>query len=134
MRFLAFRLALLSAFMACPACAHPAVVRDSATFATETAAGLAREEEAAAALRTAAEFAADHGDDAACRDWATTALLIDAKARAQAYRSLWLAGLAYPDASGVLPPKGTQQPDPGPGKAPEPPDAVCGPVPPVVGD
>lgn len=122
------RLSLL--FLTLTACAHRLVVREAPTYTLETAATVARQEEAAEALLEAAEVASEAGDWAACTRYAAPALLIEATARPQANRALWLAGLPYPDPeTGETPARGTEQPDPGPSPAPRPVTDVCGPEP-----
>ncbi len=96
-------------------------VRDARTYAAETAASVARQEEAADALLTAAARARAAGDVVACREYAEPALLIEAAARRQADRALWLAGLPYGDTTG----RRVKQPDPGPSPNPRPVAAVC---------
>lgn len=123
-----FVLAMLAAAMACPGCGHRYIVRDASTFAAENAAGLARELEAASDLRDAAAFARDAGRLDLCVDWAGAALLIEAKAKPQTYRALWLAGLPYPNPDGTVPPVGTVQPDPGPSSPVADVTSVCGEV------
>jgi hypothetical protein len=97
-------------------CAH--VVRDTNTYTLEVHAALARQEEAAAALRKYAERAAAAGDNVACEELAGPALLIEATARPQASRALFLAGLSYPGAP--KPPT-----DPGPPPAVQPLTTIC---------
>ena len=97
------------------------IVRDGDTFTIETLASLARQEEAAAALRFAATEAATNGDMMACTLYAEPALLIEAAARPQAYRALWLAGLPYPGG----PEDGSAQPDPGPAPETENTTTIC---------
>jgi len=106
-------------------CPKKTVVRSSASFYVETLAALARQEEAAISLHHAAAEAKSRGDRAACELYAEPALLIDASARAQAHRALWLAGLPYPAANGTTPPRGTKQPDPGPATKPAAVSTLC---------
>jgi hypothetical protein len=105
-------------------CPKKSVVRNASSFYAETLAALARQEEAADALRHAAVAAKVRGDRDACEQYAKPALLIDASARAQAHRALWLAGLPYP-VDGITPPRGTEQPDPGPSTEPAPTSTLC---------
>lgn len=98
-----------------------AVVRDATAFQIETMAALKRQEEAASALREAAIIARDRGDHEACVRYAEPVLLIEASAKAQAYRALWLAGLPYP----VDNPTEGEQPDPGPSAEPAPVSSIC---------
>jgi hypothetical protein len=106
-------------------CPKRTVVRDASSFTVETLAALKRQEEAASALLLAAESANEAGDAESCRAYAEPALLIEASARAQAYRALWLAGLPYPAEDGTLPDRGTEQPDPGPAREPDPVTLIC---------
>jgi hypothetical protein len=104
-------------------CLTGKVARDAKTYTAEVFANLLRQKAAAKMLFKAAE-AAD--DDKVCAAYARPALLIEAKAQGQAYRSLWLASLPYPLKDGTIPAEGVKQPDPG---APGPPRAVsevCG--------
>ncbi len=107
-------------------CTAGKVVRDGQTYTAEVMAGLMREQAAAKSLREAATKAKDAGDRAACEGYARTALLIEAKARGQAYRALWLAGLPYPKPDGSVPKKGEEQQDPGPSPKPADVGTVCG--------
>ena len=112
-------LALLAVFMALPmsGCCGPEsnrITRDRDTYVVEVFANLARQNEASEALLQAAEASARAGDVEACEGYAEPALLIQAKAQAQAWRALWLAGQPYPLEDGSLPPEGEPQPDPGP--------------------
>lgn len=91
------------------------VVRDSQVYTAEILAGLAREEAAAEALATAAAEARAEGDEVKCRELYAPAHLIEVKARPQAYRALWLAGLPYPLPDGSIPGPDVEQEDPGPG-------------------
>lgn len=117
------RFALL--FVLClPACKASQVMRQADTFTVETLAALARQEEAADALLDAADAARAAGDLATCKQYAEPALLISASAELQAHRALWLAGLPYPE-DGEIPPRGTEQPDPGPSNPPKSADAYC---------
>ena len=98
------------------------VIRNSLTFQAETMSALKRQEEAAVALRAAAEAAKERGDQEACEKYAGPALLIEASAQAQAYRALWLAGLPYPtDAT----PVDGELPDPGPSAEIAPVSSIC---------
>lgn len=117
------RFMLVLVLAGCPA--HT-VLRDAATFQIETMAALARQEEAAGALRVAAVAALEQGDRASCVLYAEPALLIEAAAQAQAYRALWLAGLPYPTEDGSMPPEGTAQPDPGPSTKAPAASTICG--------
>lgn len=120
----------LSALLVLPACATRYAVRDSTTYATEVAATVARQDEAADALFVAAERAKEAGDWRACAEYAGPALLIEASAQVQANRALWLADLPYPDPeTGEAPPVGTEQPDPGKSPSPRSVVDVCGPAP-----
>ena len=127
---------LLPALLLSSACAHHHVVRDSSTFAIEVASSLARQTEAAEALRNGAELALAGGDRELCAELAEPALLIEAAAEVQAHRALWLAALPYPvvadDGSLTVPDVGTEQPDPGPAPDPDPVDTICGPVAPTL--
>ena len=89
------------------------VIRDTQVYTLEILAGLQREQEAAQSLFEAADAARDNGDQPTCRIYVQPALVIQAKAKPQAYRALWLAGLPYPNADGSLPEPGETQPDPG---------------------
>jgi len=93
------------------------VIRDTNTYTAEILAGLQREQEAATALFAAADKAMAAGEEESCREYAKPAILIQAKAKAQAYRALYLAGLPYPLPDGSLPDPKATQPDPGPGPA-----------------
>ncbi len=103
----------------------PKVVRDPGTYTVEILAALLRQQEASAALHDAAREARVRGDYDACVMYAEPALLIDASAQAQAYRALWLADLPYP-AGPDMEQHNKTQPDPGPSKAVEPPNTLCG--------
>ena len=70
------------------------VIRDADTFKLETAAALARQQEAATALRSAIA-AADSREE--CLQYAAPLAVIDAYAENQARRALYLAGLASED-------------------------------------
>ena len=107
-------------------CVHNKVVRDRSTYTVEIFASLARQLEAAEALFGAAEAANAEGDDEACAQYAAPALMIEAKARSQAFRSLWLAGLPYPKADGTMPVEGEVQDDPGPSSRRRPVAVICG--------
>lgn len=93
------------------------ISRDTQTYTAEVLASLAREEAAAEALTSAAAQARAAGDEMMCRELYAPAHLIDVKARAQAFRALWLAGLPYPLPDGSLPAADAEQDDPGPGGA-----------------
>lgn len=95
------------------------VLRDAQTYQTETMAALARQEEAATELFRAADAAKSVGDVAECQRLVAPALLIEAYARRQAYRALWLADLPYPGAPA------TGDGDPGPSSPPQPAAAYC---------
>ena len=98
-------------------CAH-VVARDRGTFTAETLAALKRQEEAAVAMRHAAEAALARGDRAGCVDLAGPLLLIEAAASIQAHRALFLAGV--------------EAVDPGPAPAPAPVESLCGPGPTIL--
>ena len=114
---------LILVFCGCPS--PGTVTRDADTYVAEILAGLARESEAADALMLAAESALEAHDSELCAVYAGPALLIEAKARPQAYRALWLAGIVYPEADGTIPPEGTEQADPGPSGSVESVMSVC---------
>jgi len=121
------RLLIVALVVGLASCTRYAV-RDATTYSAEVAASTARQEEAADALLVAAERAREAGDLEACEEYAAPALLIEAAARQQGNRALWLAGIPYLDPeTGQLPPKGEKQPDPGPSPDPRPVAAVCGP-------
>ena len=94
------------------ACAKGKIIRDAGTFRIETEAAVARQVEAAAALRSAAEAAVAAGDWEACIAYAGPVLLIEAAAAVQGERALYLAGLVEDD----------------PGASPDPanPTTICG--------
>jgi hypothetical protein len=93
------------------------VQRDSGAYAAEVLAGLAREQDAAAALFEAADNALSAGDVEACRRFVAPALVIQRFAELEAHRALWLAGLPYP-VDGVMPDPRAEQPDPMEGREP----------------
>ncbi len=94
------------------ACTKGKIIRDAGTFRIETEAAVARQVEAAAALRDAATAAKAAGDWDACVKYAEPALLIETAAAMQGQRSLYLAGLEETD----------------PGASPDPADSttICG--------
>lgn len=94
------------------ACAGKTIIRDAGTFRIETEAAIARQVEAAEALREAAEAAAQAGDLEACERFAEPALLIEAAAEVQGRRALFLAGL--------------EDEDPGQSPEPAPTSTICG--------
>jgi len=108
-------------------CGPRRIVRDAATYTAEILAAVERQQEAMDALWIAADEARSAGDLDACRRYAAPALLIEAKARAQGDRALWLAGLPYRKADGTLPEPGEKQPDPGRADALRSLDDVCPP-------
>lgn len=89
------RLVLIALLLA--GCPKKKVIRDAATFRLEVEAALARQLEAAEALRDAASAASDRGDFDACVRYAEPALLIEASAAIQAKRALYLAELESED-------------------------------------
>jgi len=101
------------------------VTRDNNTYTAEIISSLKRQEFAALELFRAASVADGVGNFESCSRYAGPALLIEAKAKAQAYRALWLAGLPYPKDDGTLPEEGESQPDPGVAPAPKPVTSVC---------
>ena len=107
-------------------CATTDVVRDGKTYTAEIVASLLRQNAAAKELKVAAIASKELGDNKACERYARPALLIEAKAQAQAYRALWLAGLPYPKADGSIPEDGEEQDDPGVAPSPEPVSTLCG--------
>ena len=117
---------MIVALAATTGCITGKVVRDGKTYTAETVASLMRQQAAAKQLRAAAEAAKAAGDNEACVSYARVALLIEAKAKPQAYRALWLADLNYPNADGSIPESGTEQPDPGPAPTPADPSTICG--------
>jgi hypothetical protein len=110
----------LLAMLAACASVPKRVVRDSSTYTAEVLASLARETEAAEALKNAAALVPEE----ACAETVAPAMLIDAHAQRQAYTALWLAGLPYPMADGSAPDPKVEQADPGAGPAPVVTDAV----------
>jgi len=115
---------ILVCLLSCATLQH-SVVRDAPTYTVEILATLQRQEDAADALRDAASYARENGDVERCILYAEPALMIDAYARSQAYRALWLADLPYPNPDGSLPEPGEEQPDPGPSAALEPVTVLC---------
>jgi len=99
--------------LAASGCAHTRISRERDTYTAEVFAGLQRERAAADALMLAAEAALQADDIPACRAYSEPALVIQAKAQPQAFRALWLAGIAYPLEDGSLPEEGVEQEDPG---------------------
>ena len=111
--------------VAASGCAHSGSIRrDGPTYAVEVFASLQRQEAAATALLNAASAAAARGDRDACLSYARPALVIQAAAKPQAFRALWLAGLTYPTPDGSKPTG--PQPDPGPAGQPASADTICG--------
>lgn len=108
------------------------VHRPADVYTVETLASLERQLEAADALLQAAEAARAAGDRDACVSYAKPALLIEATAIPQAQRSLFLAGLRYPEPTEVdgeirlIFPQDSDQPDPGPSRPVRDPSEVCG--------
>ena len=107
-------------------CTTGKVVRDGQTYTAEVMSSLMREQAAAKRLLDAAKAAKAAGDKAKCEAYAKPALLIEAKAKGQAYRALWLADLPYPKADGSIPKAGEKQEDPGPTGVPDDVAKVCG--------
>jgi hypothetical protein len=93
------------------------VVRKTDTYIAEVLSALQRQEAAADALFAAADQAHADGNVELCAEYLRPALTIEAHARAQAYRALYLAGLPYPEGSGGIPDLPARQPDPGPSEA-----------------
>ena len=106
-------------------CLFGKVSRDGATYTAEVISSLKRQEYAAIELIRAATISNGVGNFESCSRYAGPALLIEAKARHQAYRALWLAGLPYPYEDGTLPDEGEEQPDPGASPDPEPVTSIC---------
>ena len=106
-------------------CLKGKVARDAKTYTAEVFANLLRQKAAAKMLLKAAEAAKAAGDAEACKGYARPALVIEAKAQGQAYRSLWLASLPYPLENGTIPDEGVKQDDPGVTGSPRAVTEVC---------
>jgi len=110
------------------------ISRDTLSYIAETLGSVQREEAAAKELLRAARTAWQAGDEFACTAYAQPALASLARARAEGYRALWLAGLPYPDAArwpeepGHVPSTRVEQPDPGPPGPTPPTGYVCTPA------
>jgi hypothetical protein len=107
-------------------CLTGKVARDAKTYTAEVFGNLLRQKAAAKMLFEAAEAAKAAGDVEACQGYARPALVIEAKAQGQAYRSLWLASLPYPLEDGTIPAEGVKQDDPGVTGSPRAMVEVCG--------
>ena len=99
-------------YMFSAGCGGAKVVRNADTFQLETMAALARQQEAALALRAAVAAATTK---ATCEQYAAPLVVIDAYAANQAKRALFLAGL--------------EDEDPGPSADPVSVDTLCGELP-----